>query len=69
MSTLESQISEPVARVKYPDAKVFREFIEALSKIVEEAKFTIGESGIRVVGMDPAKVALIEIEMPSEAFL
>ncbi len=69
MSTLESQISEPVARMKYPDAKVFREFIEALSKIVEEAKFKISEDGVKVVGMDPAKVALIEIDMPSEAFL
>jgi proliferating cell nuclear antigen len=69
VSTLETQISQPVARIKYPDAKVFREFIEALGKIVEEARFTVNENGVKVVGMDPAKVALIEIEMPSEAFL
>ncbi len=69
MSTLESQISEPIARMKYPDAKVFSEFMESLSKIVEEAKFKIDKNGVKVVGMDPAKVALIEIEIPSEAFL
>jgi len=69
MSSLESEVGEPLAKFKYPDAKVFREFVEALNKIVEEAKFVITNDGVRVVGMDPAKVALIEVNMPVEAFL
>lgn len=66
---IEAAVGEALARFRYPDAKVFREFMEALGKIVEEAKFTITEDGVKVMGMDPARVALIEVLMPRDAFL
>jgi len=58
-----------VATFRYPDAKSFREFVEALRKILDEARFDIKPEGVRVAGMDPAKVAFIEVWMPRDAFL
>ncbi|GAB6148243.1 DNA polymerase sliding clamp [Stetteria hydrogenophila] len=68
MSTpLTEAIGEPAARVTFMDAKTFREMMEALGKIVDEARFTITRDGVRVVAMDPGRVALIEINVPAEA--
>lgn len=65
---LEGEVQEYDAMFRY-DAKLFREMVEGVSKILDEALFVITSEGIRVVGMDPAKVALIEVELPSEAFI
>lgn len=67
--TLESEIRDVVATLRYPDAKSFREFVEALAKILDEARFDIRGEGVRVAGMDPAKVAYIEVFIPRESFL
>ena len=69
MSTdgLEAELGEPAARVVFLDAKVFREVMEALGKIVDEARFVISRDGVRVVAMDPGRVALIQVEYPVEA--
>jgi len=67
--SLEVEIENPVARVKYPDVKTFKELVVALSKLLDEAKFTLTSTGLRIIGMDPAKVAYIEIHIPKEAFL
>jgi proliferating cell nuclear antigen len=69
LETLEEKLGEPRARMRFPDAKVLRAMIESLGKILEEARFTISPEGVRVVGMDPGKMALIEVVMPHEAFL
>lgn len=67
--SLEEELSNPIARIRYPDAKTFKEFVEVLSKLLDEAKFTVTESGLKVAGMDPARVAYIEVTVPREAFL
>lgn len=67
--SLESGIEGVLATLQYPDAKSLREFIEALSKILDEARFNITSEGVKVAGMDPAKIALIEVWMPRESFL
>lgn len=67
--SLESEVESPIARIKYPDVKTFKELIVALSKILDEAKLSLTRTGLRIVGMDPAKVAYIEVHMPREAFL
>ncbi|MEM4800507.1 MAG: hypothetical protein QW065_03410 [Acidilobaceae archaeon] len=68
MSLLE-EVEEPKAVIKYPDAKVFSGFVSALVEIMDEALFSITEEGMRVRGMDPAKISYIEVFMPREAFL
>ncbi len=69
LATLEESIGEPKARLRFPDARVLRQMMESLGKILEEARFTITEEGVRVLGMDPAKMALMEVVMPRDAFL
>jgi proliferating cell nuclear antigen len=66
---LEAEVENPIARIKYPDVKTFKELIVALSKVLDEAKLSLTRAGLRIVGMDPAKVAYIEVHMPREAFL
>jgi proliferating cell nuclear antigen len=67
--SLEVEIESPIARVKYPDVKTFKELIVALSKLLDEARFVLASTGLKIVGMDPARVAYIEINIPREAFL
>jgi proliferating cell nuclear antigen len=67
--SLEAEVESPIARIKYPDVKTFKDLIVALSKILDEAKLSLTRTGLRIVGMDPAKVAYIEVHMPREAFL
>ncbi|MCE4599047.1 MAG: DNA polymerase sliding clamp [Desulfurococcales archaeon] len=69
ISTLESEITGVQARIKYPDAKTFKTIVDSLSKILDEAKFELTSEGLKVVGMDPAKVALIEVNIPYDSFL
>jgi len=69
LETLEGKVENVRARMRFPDAKVLRAMMESLGKILEEARFTITTDGVRVVGMDPGKMALIEVTMPAEAFL
>lgn len=68
LSILE-ELGEPIGRFKYPDVKTFGEFIDALSSILDEARFTITRDNLKVAGMDSSKVAYIEVSIPREAFL
>ncbi|MCE4627668.1 MAG: DNA polymerase sliding clamp [Desulfurococcales archaeon] len=69
VTLLESELENVVARFQFPDAKSFREIVDTLAKLMEEARFTITSDGIKVVGMDSSKMALIDIFMPRDAFL
>lgn len=66
---LVEELGEPVARFRYPDAKTFKTMVDSLAKILDEASFRVSSGGVRVVGMDPARVALIQVDMPYESFL
>ncbi len=66
---LEGELRDIAARFQFPDAKSFRELVDTLAKFMEEARFVVTEDGIRVVGMDASKIALIDVYMPRDAFL
>ena len=68
-SRLESEVGEFKARFRYPDSKVFKEIIDGVSKIIDEARFTVSSEGLILKGMDPAKVAYIEVYVPAESFV
>ncbi len=57
------------ARLSYPDAKSFYAIVETLSKIVDEVSMTITQEGVKAIALDPAHVALIEMELPPESFV
>lgn len=67
--SLTGEIESPKAILRYPDAKVFSELISTLAEIMDEALFVITDEGVKVRGMDPAKVSYIEVLVPREAFL
>jgi len=58
-----------MAKLVYPEAKYFKEIIDALGKLVDEVAFQLKPEGLKVVAMDPAKVSLIRIDIPATAFL
>ncbi|MEM1873929.1 MAG: hypothetical protein QXF57_05020, partial [Acidilobaceae archaeon] len=68
MSLIE-EVEAPRAVLRYPDAKVFEGFVSTLSEVMDEALFVITSDGVKVRGMDPAKISYIEVFMPREAFL
>ena len=57
------------ARLAYPDAKSFQSMMETLSKIVDEAVMTVKDDGVIIRALDPAHVAMIEINLPPDIFL
>ncbi|RUM48168.1 MAG: DNA polymerase sliding clamp, partial [Hyperthermus sp.] len=57
------------ARLSYPDARSFHSMLDALAKIVDEAAMTIKPEGVEAIALDPAKVALIRINLPAETFI
>jgi proliferating cell nuclear antigen len=46
----------------------FRNLIKSLSVIVEEGCFNLGEDQMGLLAMDPSHVAMVDFELPKEAF-
>ena len=60
---------EGIVRLEHPSAKAFLTLFDVLGNIVDETLVKFTDKGMFVKALDPAKVALIEIEVPVEAFL
>jgi len=58
-----------MARVVYPEAKYFKEIIDALGKLIDEVAFQLTQEGLVIKALDPARVALIHIDLPMTAFI
>jgi len=58
-----------LAKLVYPEAKYIKEIIDTLGKLVDEVAFQITPTGLVVKALDPARIALIDINIPQEAFL
>jgi proliferating cell nuclear antigen len=50
------------------NAEVFKDAIEAVSTLVDEAKFRIGKDGITARAVDPANVAMVAFDLNAKAF-
>ncbi|HDN76100.1 MAG TPA: DNA polymerase sliding clamp [Acidilobales archaeon] len=61
--------SEAIVRFEYPSAKSFGTILDVLGNIVDEVLFNFTPEGLLIKALDPAKVALIIINIPSTAFL
>lgn len=55
-------------RMKMADAKLWRNLIEAISTLIDEANFDVDEKGIRLKAMDPSHVAMVDFEWPKTIF-
>ncbi|MEM1573855.1 MAG: proliferating cell nuclear antigen (pcna) [Candidatus Methanomethylicaceae archaeon] len=52
----------------FPEGKVWKNIIEAISVLVDEGVFIAGPNGIKLRAMDPSRVAMVDLEIPSSAF-
>lgn len=59
---------EYLASFEYPSAKVFVALLEAVGEVADEILMKLGPSGLRVKALDPARLSLIELEVPPAAF-
>ncbi len=50
------------------DAQVFRDSIDTISQIIDEATFRLGKDGISLIASDRAVVAVVEFKLSSGAF-
>jgi proliferating cell nuclear antigen len=55
-------------RLKVTDAKLFRDMINAISILVDEATFKLDPEGLKLRAMDPSRVAMVDFEWPKTVF-
>ena len=54
---------------EHPSAKTFLTVVQALGNIVDESLMNFSAAGLSVKALDPAQIALISIEIPSNTFI
>ncbi len=59
---------EYVVSFEYPSAKTFVTLLEAIGEVADEVLARFTAEGMRVRALDPARLSLIELEIPSTAF-
>ncbi|MFQ5998002.1 MAG: proliferating cell nuclear antigen (pcna) [Candidatus Bathyarchaeia archaeon] len=55
-------------KVIIADGKTWKNFLSAISTLVEEATFSIANEGVSLRAMDPSHVAMVDFESPKESF-
>ncbi len=55
-------------RILFFDARVWRYAMNAVSKIIEEAAFTINDNGFYMKAIDTSRVVLVDFTMPNTSF-
>lgn len=52
----------------FKEAKVLQKAVSTMNSLIDEGEFTVTESGIKTVCMDPANVAMLILELKRECF-
>lgn len=55
-------------KVKMDDARLWKNMINAISTLIDEADFNLDPEGIRLRAMDPSHVAMVDFELPNNIF-
>ena len=55
-------------KIVIPDSKVWKNLMNAISTLVEEATFDVTPDGMKLRAMDPSHVAMVDFEYPKSAF-
>jgi len=56
------------AYFEYPSAKTFLTLLEVIGEVADEVLLDVGPEAVQVRALDPARLSLIEIRIPSSAF-
>ncbi|NYZ80020.1 proliferating cell nuclear antigen (pcna) [Candidatus Micrarchaeota archaeon] len=54
--------------VKFDDAKIFKDCIDALVTLIDEGEFDVSKDGIKLRAMDPSQIAMVDFVLPKSAF-
>lgn len=54
--------------IKLENPQVLSKAIDIISELVLEVRINVNESGLSIVAMDPANVAMVEFKLPKSAF-
>ncbi|MCX8184827.1 MAG: hypothetical protein RMI56_00580 [Sulfolobales archaeon] len=57
-----------LASFEFPSAKVFISLLEAVGEVADEVLLKLDPNSLRIKALDPARLSLIELEIPSSAF-
>ncbi|MEM0217367.1 MAG: hypothetical protein QXM73_01255, partial [Candidatus Nezhaarchaeales archaeon] len=52
----------------FRDARLWYRIVDALASLIDEGTIRASEEGVRLRAMDPSKIAMIDFEMPRDAF-
>lgn len=55
-------------RVEVSDVSFITKIVEAVATILDEATFHVTSKGIKLLSMDPSHLAMIDLDIPGEAF-
>lgn len=61
-------MDEELVSFEYPSAKVLVTLLEAVGEVADEVLIRLAAEGVQIRALDPAKLSLIELEVPSSAF-
>lgn len=51
-----------------PDARQFKQCIEAIVNLVDEGMFEVNEHGLHLRAMDPSQIAMVDFQFPKASF-
>ena len=54
--------------IKMGDAKLLKDMITAISTLIDEATFNLSPEGMKLRGMDPSRVAMVDFEWSKTVF-
>ena len=52
----------------FGDAREWKYIIQSLATLIDEASFTISSDGLRLRALDPSRIAMVNLELPSTVF-
>lgn len=55
-------------KLKMEDAKFFKDLINAVASLLDEATFRVTQEGLFLRGMDPSHVAMVDLVLPRDLF-
>ncbi len=55
-------------RFVYPDAREWKYLIASLATLIDEANFVATKEGLKLRALDPSRIAMVDLELPSEIF-
>lgn len=50
------------------NANSFRKSVEAIAALIDEAEFIVNEKGLTLKATDPSQIAMVDFELPKDAF-